>query len=288
MSKFTARFKSVQEKAAQIKKLVDAAPAKTAQLRDAVNATTGQLQVLRTEVESTMAALRADTEDSLAETLVQLDQHLDLLDRAGYELAGVDVEQGAVPRVLLHVDQLPTARSSPLEALRIEAGSHPLLQALLGALIRAEEMEERLELTGLVFTGLVVHIGPVPTVRLCWRRAQEVVEETPTTAASVPAMATPPPLPTTPSPAAVSGTGSALGSYESGSFFGRTTPPAPATRPRETESSVPAAPATPPSGARATPEPAPSTGDWRKDALARFKKMPDLSAPRGGSPGTGR
>ena len=125
------------------------------------------------------------------------------------------------------------------------------------------------------------------------RRSREAAEEGTTTSASVPAIATPPPLPTTPIPAAASGTGSALGSYESGSFFGRTSVPAatpgpslaPATGPAGTEVSVPATPA---SGAPAIPEPAPSTGDWRKDALARFKKMPDLAAPRGRSPATGR
>lgn len=304
MSPLAARLRSAQEKAGRLRRIVEAAPAQAAQWHDTVQAAAGQFRQLRAEVESAVAAFRADTEESLAETLVQLDQHRGLLERAGYTLAGVDLEQGAVPRVILHLDQLPSARSSPLESLRAEAAGHPLLPALFGALIRAEEMEDQLELAGLVFTGLIVHLGPAPTVRLCWRRARE--EMTPTGPIPAPAGAPPPPLPASPAspaPAGMPGPGSALGSYEAGSFFGRThttRPPAPAPGPAATPASTPPPPPPPPpvpgpaggAGIRpavpAVPEQDAGGGDWRRDALARFKKMPDLSASRARRPGTGR
>jgi hypothetical protein len=270
MSEPSSPLQRAKEKALQLKRAVDAAPARAAQLRDAVAVTTGQLRQLRTDVESTVAALRADSEGSLAETLVELDGSIDLLARAGYELTGVDMEQGPAARVIVHLEQLTTARTEPLESLRAECAGQRLTDAILGALIRAEEMEEGIHLSDLAFHGLIVHVGPIPTVRLCWRRPGVRMATPPARAESpihIP-MAAAPPTP----------------GYGSESFFDRTRskfPAAPAPEIATTPSVDFDAPPTPtPSRVRpqtVSSDPAPAiTGDWRKDALARFKKMPDL------------
>jgi hypothetical protein len=167
----------------------------------------------------------------------------------------------------VHLDQLDLARTESLESLLRECAGRRTLQAIFQALIRAEALEEKVQLADLSFRGLIVHVGAVPTVRLCWRRAGELAEETAAAAVAQPA-ATPPPLP--------------LPAYGASSFFERAATPQP----------VPAAPVAPvteqPSSALAptrlpghqkpaVTEPVAATGDWRKDALARFKKMPDLS-----------
>ena len=272
MSDPNSPLQRMKEKALRLKGAVDAAPGKAAQLRDAVNQTTTQLKQLRTDLESTVAGLRADSEGSLAETLVELDRSIGLFARAGYELTGVDVEQGPVSRIIVHLDQLPEARSEALASLRMECAGRPLPEAILGALIRAEAMEEDISLADLVFRGLSVHVGPVPTVRLCWRRPME------------------PQVPGAPAPVSravpTSGTGpipgpSIMAEYGAGSFFQRTTPGAGSTGPEATVSAASGAlPPPTPSRIRpgSTPEhpPVTTTGDWRKDALARFKVMPDL------------
>lgn len=140
------------------------------------------------------------------------------------------------------------------------------------ALIRAEAMEEKVQLSDLTFRGLIVHVGPIPTVRLCWRRAKDPQDEPVVTPTSAPQpatlsrpVATPPPLPLTP--------------YGTGSFFERASPIKSAPQNIAGETTQPAGPTPAPASAssRALPDPAaPVTGDWRKDALARFKKMPDL------------
>lgn len=272
MSEPSSPFQRAKEKALQLKRAVDAAPARAAQLRDAVAVTTGQLKQLRTDVESTVAALRADSEGSLAETLVELDGSIELLARAGYELTGVDMEQGPAPRVIVHLEQLTTARTEPLESLRAECAGQRLTDAILGALSRAEEMEEGIHLSDLAFHGLIVHVGPIPTVRLCWRRpgAQGAAPQSRSESAAQ--------LPVAPSATPMTS------GYGSESFFDRTRskfPAAPAPQIATTPSVDFDAPPTPtPSRVRpqtASSDPAPAlTGDWRKDALARFKKMPDL------------
>lgn len=292
MNKVITRLQALRDKAAQFKQAVDSAPARAAQLRDAVHATTGQLQQLRADVQGTVASLKSDNDASLAETLVELDSGIGTLARAGYELSGVDIEQGPAPRVIVHLDQIANARTTPLETLLKETAGKRTLQAILNALIRAEAMEEEVQLADLSFRGLIVHIGAVPTVRLCWRRQGHEVEEegSPATHKPSPALASaaqnaPPPLP----------------NYGTSSFFEKQVVVAPApvepasvAIPRPVVRHEPAAnellqaslaPTPPRSSSRPgifttrpqTAETAPSTGDWRKDALARFKKMPDLS-----------
>lgn len=291
MNKVITRLQALRDKAAQFKQAVDSAPARAAQLRDAVHATTGQLQQLRADVQGTVASLKSDNDASLAETLVELDSGIGTLARAGYELSGVDIEQGPAPRVIVHLDQIANARTAPLETLVKETAGKRTLQAILNALIRAEAMEERVKLADLSFRGLIVHIGAVPTVRLCWRRQGHEVDEegSPATHKPSPALAStaqnaPPPLPT----------------YGTSSFFEKQVVAAPAqVEPASAASPQPVvrhepaanellqaslAPTPPRSSSRPgifTPKPpadvdAPSTGDWRKDALAKFKKMPDL------------
>ncbi len=290
MNNVLTRLQALRDKATQLKQAVDSAPAKAAQLRDAVSATTGQLQQLRADVQGTVESLRADSDASLAQTLVELDGGIGTLARAGYELSGVDIEQGPAPRVIVHLDQVADARTTPLETLLRECAGKRTLQAILNALIRAEALEENVHLADLVFHGLIVHIGAVPTVRLCWRRPRGDVEEEAHFIAQkmAPAMKpepvgqpAPPPLP----------------SYGSSSFFERNSatpgsvpapaPTAPAVVPQPAAAELAQASLAPtPSRSTSRPlystskpapsEPEPSTGDWRKDALARFKKMPNL------------
>lgn len=263
-------FQRVREKALQLKRAVDAAPEKAAQLKEAVAATTDRLRQLRSDVESTVASLRADSDGSLAETLVELDGSTDVLARAGYALVGVDMEQGLTPRVIVHLEQTSAARSEPLESLLAESAGQRLTEAILNALIRAEELEEGVHLSDLVFHGLTIHVGPIPTVRLCWRRPSAATMRTAPSPMHPVARATPSP--------------SALPGYGAESFFQRESaacPPTPAPAGTIPGTSPDATPAPTPSRVR-TPVPAAApgtelTGDWRKDALARFKKMPDLS-----------
>ncbi|MBN8246340.1 MAG: hypothetical protein J0L84_02715 [Verrucomicrobia bacterium] len=293
MNKVLSRLQALRDKAARIQQAVDSAPVRAAQLLDAVQATTGQLQQLRADVQGTVASLKADTDSSLAETLIELDGGIGLFARAGYELAGVDIEQGPVSRVIVHLDQCVEARSESLESLMQECSGKRTLQAIFGALIRAEAMEDQVTLSDLGFRGLIVHIGPVPTVRLCWRpMTTESEEEVRSLALKLaPALKSAP----APPPEAPPVLGASSGFFpERRPVPVAPSPPATVLQPPPAASApvspapdpqqVSLAPTRLPSSIRTTTaasppassEIAPATGDWRKDALARFKKMPDL------------
>ncbi|MCW5558604.1 MAG: hypothetical protein KIT22_12325, partial [Verrucomicrobiae bacterium] len=251
---------------------VESAPARAARIREAVQTTAGQLQRLRSEVQGTVAALKADSESSLAEALVELDAGVGTLARAGYDLTGVDIEQGPAPRVLVHLDQIPVARTASLESLVRETSGQRTLQTILNALIRAEALEEEVQLADLSFQGLIVHLGAVPVVRLCWRRAEAGNAEPPVITA-VPT-APPSPLSSMPTGSSLFDKPVTLPPLRIASEAGVGLPPTPVpTLPPSAPLSV----QRPAQSASVPADPPASTGDWRKDALAKFKKMPDLS-----------
>lgn len=281
MNKFIQRIQALRDKAAQVQKFVDNAPVKAAQFRDAVQATTGQLQQLRSDVQGSVAALKTDNEVSLAQILVELDQGVGVLARAGYDLTGVDLEQGLLPRAILHLERIEGARSDALEALLKESQGFRLLQGILQSLIRAESLEKTVNLSDLSFSGLIVHVGAAPTIRLCWRRNpsnDDVAIHAPSK------VMLPPPLPAkgTATPTAP------LPSYGQESFFAKDVPatavPVRTAASPAADEAVPAnpslAPTRSPYGRSVAQSGAAESGNdlaKAKDPLARFKKMPNLS-----------
>jgi len=281
MKKILSRVQDFRDKAARLQQTLESAPARAARLREAVQATAGQLQRLQSEVQGTVASLKADSESSLAEALVELDAGVGTLARAGYDLTGVDIEQGPAPRVIVHLDQVPEARTASLESLVRETSGQRTLQTILNALIRAEALEEEVQLADLSFQGLIVHVGAAPVVRLCWRRAEgvEAAEATPPVIAAVPATSpSPPPLLPDSASSSFFDKPVTLPPLRIASEAGSPVPPTPGVTPRPASLSLPRL-ARSPSGPAPADPPA-STGDWRKDALAKFKKMPDLAGPR--------
>ncbi len=273
MSKILRNVRALRERAALLQKAVDAAPAKAAQLRDAVHSTTGQLQQLRTGVRESVAALKADGDGSLAETLVELDSSVGVFAKAGYDMTGVDLEQGGVQRVIVHLRRVEGAATESLRSLMAANPGRKLTLALLTAMQRAEEIERQVQLSDLHFSGLIVHVGAIPTMRLCWRREEEEVEE----------RAVPPVIPSvaTTTVSAVHSTPPPTGPVTmpgSSSFFNAPEGEVPVVARPQTGPASPSLAPTPSRYPKRVEEvdPVELTGDWRKDALARFKKMPKL------------
>lgn len=277
MSKILRNVRALRERAALLQKAVDAAPAKAAQLRDAVHSTTGQLQQLRTGVRESVAALKADGDGSLAETLVELDSSVGVFAKAGYDMTGVDLEQGGVQRVIVHLRRVEGAATESLRSLMAANPGRKLTLALLTAMQRAEEIERQVQLSDLHFSGLIVHVGAIPTMRLCWRREDEEVEEravppvipTVASAGGSTVASTVPSVPPPTGPVTMPG---------SSSFFNAPTGEVPVVARPQTGPASPSLAPTPSRYPKRVEEvdPVELTGDWRKDALARFKKMPKL------------
>lgn len=275
MKQFISKAKNLSQKAAEIKAAMQQLPPKVAEIREAVASTTGQLQQLRTEVQSSVAALKADNEARIIQVLQELNASLDVFLEAGYELNGVDMEISPVHRLMVRLRKLEDVHPSVIRSL-VSANPHrSTTNAILEALLQARQVTDKVQLTRLNYCELVVHVGPIPSVRLCWRAEEEKPEPEAADKLAVPS----------PAPAAPPSSSS----FGQSSFFERrtpqasapaaeeTSPPTPSPRARVTISTPAAAtPNKPP----ATPEPKPAASPptaWTSDALVRFKQMPDLS-----------
>jgi hypothetical protein len=271
MKKFIHKIQDLSQKAAHLKQVVEAAPAKAAQFRESVLMTAGQLQQLRNDVQSTVTGLRADNEDRLAQALREIDGSAETFLEAGYELTGVDVEASQPQRIIVHLEKHASVSESKLRSLLSTNSGRQTLYALLAALAKADALSEKVALSNLSYCELLVHVGPTPTIRLCWR-AEAIHEEQHLEATA--------PLPAQSSTTAITAAPASpppLSAFTQSSYFEqRSIPVGPRPTPAPSAPEEPAITTTIPPA----PEPVPSGGHWNQSALERFKKMPDVSKYR--------
>jgi hypothetical protein len=292
MKNFKTKLQALRQKAEQFKQVVESAPARAERLRGAVHSAAGQFQQLRSEVQGTVSALRMNDDTQLAAALVEINDSESVFLDAGYHLIEVDMEPGMAPRLLVHFEKLEDVRESELKRLQQNNQSRPTLYAILSAMLKAETTAASVRLSDLAYRRLVVHVGPIPSVQIGWRRVEEE-EAAPAAASTVPADSAPAPAPPP-----------LLGGTPAISIFDRpvaddapsvsSAPPAPAPVPARTTAipsvTIRPTPAlTPLRVARITLSQPSSrtysqsqssteaTGDWRKNALVKFKQMPDLT-----------
>jgi len=266
MKKLVTRVQNLGQKAAQLQQALKSVPPKIAEIREAVALTTGELQQLRADVQSSVAGLVAHDTAGLSQALREINGGTEVFQQAGYALAGVDLELSPSQRLTVHLARLEHADEATLKSLIAANQSRRTVSALLSALLRAEEMAGSMQLTGLVYAELAVHIGPSPTVRMGWR-TELAVEATapPVFPPQVPAAPTEQP------------------GFGQSSFFEKRPPQQVSPAAAASGPSPSAAPAAL-SGSAVTPAEAPvenagqpSPAGWQKDALERFKKEPHYS-----------
>lgn len=262
MKQFISNIKNLSQKAADIKAAMQQVPPKVAEIREAVTATAGQLQQLKSEIQFSVADLKADQEDHLSEALQEINSSADVFAKAGFVLSGMDLEISPVQRMLVHLAKVEEVHTSLLRSLLSSNQHRRTTRAILSSLLQAKQMAETVELGDLIYNEVVVGIGPIPSIRLCWRteETEPVVVAQATTAIPLPpALAAPAVLPQS--------------AFGAGSFFERReTKPAPAAAPAVVTAKIEA----PPTMAIPKPQAAVESAE-PKDPLARFKKMPVLS-----------
>jgi len=281
MKQFMSRVKDLSQRAAEIKAAMQQVPPKVAEIRETVAATAGQLQQLKSQIGYSVADLRADNEQTLSEVLQEVGGSEEVLLKAGFVLEGVDIELSPVQRLLVHLAKIEDVHGSVLRSLATANQQRRTVHAILSALLQAQQMAATVDLENLTYCEVIIGVGPIPSIRLCWRP-----EALPAPVATALAAAAPPPVPAPvaarPAPTAVPATQAIFGP---GSFFEKRTTPemtTPAAEPVETaETQEPSATApealdassvAPPTTSPEVPAPAASS-----DPLARFKKMPSLS-----------
>lgn len=261
MKQFISQVKNLSQKAAEIKAAMQHVPPKVAEFREAVAATTGQLQQLKSEIQYSVADLKADDEDRLSRALQELNNSREVFAKVGFELSGLDFEISPVQRMLARLTQIEEVHASVLRAVLTANQPRRTIHAMLSAILQAKQMAETVECGELHYAELIVGIGPIPSVRMCWR-AVETGAAPPIAPAAQPIPVTP--ATTFPAPAAQS-------IFGPNSLFEKQPPlPAPVTTP---------SPTVPPVSEKtvATTPPPGTPSDGKSDPLARFRKMPDLS-----------
>lgn len=278
MKQFISKARNLSQRAAELRTALQQLPPKVAEVRETIAATAGQLQQLKVDVQSSVMDLKADNEHRISHALLEIESSRGIFLEAGCELSGVELEISPVQRLLVRLRKLEEVPLSALRALIAANQKVKTTHAILSALLQAQQMADEVELTGLEYRELLVSLGPIPSIRLCWRAEEvELAEVAPTK----PAMPTSSPL-TASAPVTTS-------AFSQSSFFEkRTPPPLPAPAAAESVAAIAptiklSAPIARPSDATTASEPAQVVADSgvAVDPLARFKKMPNLTKARG-------
>jgi len=252
--KFILRAQELGKKAAELGKAVQGLPAKAAQVREAVTMTGGELKQLRTDVQTSLHSLRADSEERLLASMREINDHAQIFREAGYDLEGLDLDLALNQRLAVHLDKFEEVPHSQLRSL-LSRQTTETIRSIVTGILKAEETAANVELSHLMYCGLVIHIGSIPMIRMLWRNAMPQPGEQPVTPAISAA-----PLPSVPVPPA------------SSMFDLRPLPGA------AIQGGAQDAPATAITPTLAHSQPAaPASSAWSHDALARFKTMPGVS-----------
>ncbi len=270
MKQFISKVKNLSQKAAEIKAAMQQLPPKIADVRDTVAATTGQLQQLKSEIQYSVADLKADQEDRLSGALAEIHSSVDVLAKAGFKLSGMDLEISPVQRLLVHLTKIDDVHTSVLRSLLQANQQRRTTRAILSSLLQAGQMADTVELGDLVYSEVAVGVGPIPSVRLCWRTTEIKAAE----------VAQSKPMPAPPSVAAP--VAPQAGFTQSSFFEKRSVQSAPVAAHVVAQASPPggvspAATDAEPADDVENPATRPSALIGKEDPLAKFKKMPVFS-----------
>jgi len=262
MKNFINKVQDLGKKAAEIKQAIQSAPAKAAEVREALTMTAGELHQLRADVQANLNGLRATGEDRLLQAMREINDNTYTFEEAGYELTGMDLDLNLNQRLAVYLQRFEDVPHVKLRAL-LAKESRETIKSILSGLLKAEESAANVELTHLNYDGVIVHIGAVPLIRMCWR--SDTLLQQQTAKQISPEMKPASLMPESPA---------------SGTFFERrvVSPPqseAPApqqtlvTTPDLVSTTLPKEVSNEPLNVPASP--------WSASALDRFKKMPKLS-----------
>lgn len=268
MKNFIHKVQDLSKKAAELKQVIQSAPAKAAEVREALTMTAGELHQLRVDVQQSMNGLRANGEDRLLQSMREINDNTYTFEEAGYELTGMDLDLHLNHRLAVHFQKFEDVPHVKLRAL-INKETRETIKSILAGLLKAEESAANVEFTHLKYDGVVVHIGATPLIRMCWR--SDTVRERKVETATVQQIQ--PSTPTAPQPSAP-----AFGSF----FEQRVVSAQPGVAVQTVATSVEPVSEISQSSAQdsAPAEEKPLVSPWSSDALSRFKKMPDLSKHR--------
>jgi hypothetical protein len=169
MKRIIRRVQTLNERAVELTSAAGQLPQRVAELREAMTATTGQLHTLKSDIQVNIADLQMDREDDIGAALVEVAGHAPALMDAGFALDGLDVEVSPVQRIIVQLVRRRDVDTTHIQGLIDRYQKQPTMRAILSAILKARAMVDSIEIDGLEYDKLQIGIGPVPTIRLCWR-----------------------------------------------------------------------------------------------------------------------
>lgn len=259
MKRFIHKVQALGKKAEELKTVINTLPGKAAEFRESITMTAGELQQIRSSVQGSLKGLQVSTEDHLLKAMREINDHTGTFEKAGYELTDLELDLGMAQRLSVHLQKFEDVPHATLTALHSRQ-TVDSVKSVLSGIIKAEEAAANVDLTHLKYNGLIIHVGALPVVRLCWSSA---------TLMDQPETVSPPALP---QPVQ----SNVFPNVPTESFFERRAA-VPAVAAVQAQPAVTSSPEPPTPNASPAPAAPMSGSQWAKESLERFKKMPSAS-----------
>lgn len=162
--------------------------AKADKIRATIEEGSKTLRELREEVEGTVEKLKVDSEEKLMDTVTEIQESTDVFEEAGYELIGLRIEMGFNPKVVPCIRRIQDVSDREFRRLIKKHEDREVVGALLTAIRKAEELEDKVSIKNLELCNFEIEVGVVPAVHVTWAKPDP--EPVPVAAAAPPAEAT--------------------------------------------------------------------------------------------------
>ena len=160
--------------------------AKADKIRETIEEGSNTLRELREEVEGTVDKLKVDSEEKLMDTVTEIQESTKVFEEAGYELLGLRIEMGFNPKVVPRIRRIQDISDREFRRLIKKHEDREVVAALLTAIRKAEELEDKVSIKNLELCNFEIEVGVVPAVHVNWAKP----EPAPVAAATPPVEAT--------------------------------------------------------------------------------------------------
>lgn len=270
MKKIATKVQEMARKADEIRRVVEGVPPKIAEVREAVASTVGHVQKLRSELMTGLGTLRLENEAQLVESLREIDANVAVLREAGCRLERTDLDLGPTRKLVVHLRRVAEIDAERVRALQEANASKPTMRALLAALLKADELARGVELEELSYARLTVELGAYPSVRIGW-----MTEEAKAWSAGSGSLGGSVATAAVVAPAGTANVATPV--FAQTNFFERRVPSEPAVERLEGQAQGQAVLETQSAATASAKAKEPGLKNaWGAEALARFKKMPDV------------
>ena len=148
--------------------------AKADKIRETIEEGSKTLREFREDVEGTVDKLKVDSEEKLMDTVTEIQESTKVFEEAGYELLGLRIEMGFNPKVVPRIRRVKDISDREFRRLMSKHEDREAVNALLKAIRKAEELEDKVNLSdhNLELCNFEIEVGVVPAVHVTWAKPE--------------------------------------------------------------------------------------------------------------------